>query len=160
MAKKSEVITIDRPSNVIVLGGEELRLVRPKGRAGRRFVVRIQATFDTIVPFMSNPLFQKDENKLTDEERLQGAKALFDLSSKLFLDENLHFEDEILPGLYVFSELGLTQEQARKKLDTLDESPSQITMQYMLAFNYFVSMDQEDREAVDEALKKSEAGAE
>jgi hypothetical protein len=159
MAKRQATVVATGPGSTIELGGEELRLVRPKGRAGRRFIVRIQSTFDVLRPLME----QGDvlaKAKLTEEEQTDFAVLLFEIAKRLFLDEDLHFEDEILPGLYVYSHLGLTVEQAKKKLDGLDETPSEIVSQYMVAFQYFLSVDREDREAVDEALKKSEAGAE
>jgi hypothetical protein len=142
------------------LGGEELRLVRPKGRAGRRFIVRVQSTFDLIAPIYNDPLLKKKESEMTDDEQIELGSKMIKLSNTLFLDENLHFEDEILPGLYQFSELGLSPAEARKKLDTLDDTPQEIIGQFLIAFQYFISVNREDKEAVDEALEKSEAGAE
>ena len=95
----------------VTIGGEELTLLRPVGRAGRRFVAKVQESLRTLTPIALS-LSDADQEDLTSSQ----LNALLEASSHLFQDESLKFEDEVLPGLYMFSNKKMTKEKALAKL--------------------------------------------
>jgi hypothetical protein len=133
----------------IKLGGEELRLVRPKGRAGRKLIVKVQETLRLVSPVIAATDLGKSEAVLAD--------MLFDVTNQLFTDEKLAFEDEILPALYMHSELGLSKEEAMERLEQIDDPPFQILMQYIQAINFWTGITEQEQKEVQEAVKKSRA---
>jgi hypothetical protein len=136
----------------IKLGDQELQLVRPKGRAGRKLIVKVQETLRLVSPVIAASDSGTSEAAMAD--------MLFSVTNQLFTDEKLGFEDEILPALYMYSDLGLKEEEALERLDQIEDPPFQILMQYIKAINFWTGITEEEQEELDEAAKKSPAAKE
>ena len=134
----------------VTIGGQELRLARPKGRAGRLFVARVQKLLKTVAP-MALEYADVDGTDIGVDD----LGALLDVSSDLFFDDDLKLEDEILPGLFIWSDAGLTKEEALARLDEIEDTPMEISNAIMAAAVYWIRPDEDDEEALAEAQKKS-----
>ena len=134
----------------VTIGGQELRLARPKGRAGRLFVARVQKLLKTVAP-MALEYADVDGTDIGVDD----LGALLDVSSDIFFDEDLKLEDEILPGLFIWSDAGLTKEEALARLDEIEDTPMEISNAIMAAAVYWIRPDEDDADALAEAQKKS-----
>ena len=134
----------------VTIGGEELTLLRPVGRAGRRFVAKVQESLRTLTPIALS-LSDADQEDLTSSQ----LNALLEASSHLFQDESLKFEDEVLPGLYMFSNKKMTKEKALARLDKIEDTPLELTITFITASTYWINPPVDEQEALGEAVKKS-----
>lgn len=135
----------------VTVGGQELRLVRPKGRAGRLFIARVQKLLKTVAPMA----LKYTDVVGVDNIGADDLGALLDVSSDIFFDKDLKLEDEILPGLYIWSDAGLTKEEALARLDEIEDTPMEISNAVMAAAVYWIRPDEDDEKALAEAQKKS-----
>lgn len=134
----------------IVLGGREFTLVRPKGRAGRKFVARTQGILSAVAP-----LFDLMELESPGRDAFEEMSIAV---RKLWFDEDLKLEEELLPDILRFTEESLSRKDALDFLDSIDDSPYDIIAQLGSAFTFYVSPPGEDMEALEEASKKSKTG--
>ena len=134
----------------VTIGGEELTLLRPVGRAGRRFVAKVQGVLRTLTPIALS-LSDTDQEDLTSTQ----LNALLEASSHLFENESLEFEDEVLPGVYMFSSAKLTKDKALAKLDKIEDTPLELTIMFITASTYWINPPTDEQEALSEAVKKS-----
>ncbi len=134
----------------VTIGGEELTLLRPVGRAGRRFVAKVQGALRTLTPIALS-LSDTDQEDLTSTQ----LNALLEASSHLFENESLEFEDEVLPGVYMFSSAKLTKDKALAKLDKIEDTPLELTIMFITASTYWINPPVDEQEALGEAVKKS-----
>ena len=134
----------------VTVGGQELSLVRPKGRAGRLFNARVQKALKIIAPMA----MQHSDGDL-DDISAEDLGALLDVSSDIFIMEDLKLEDELLPGLFIWSDAALTKDKALARLEEIEDTPMELTNAFMVAAVYWIRPDEDDGEALEEAQKKS-----
>ena len=136
----------------VTVGGQELRLARPKGRAGRLFIARVQKLLKIVAPMA---LEYADVDGVKDDIGASDLGALLDVSSDIFFDDDLKLEDEILPGLFIWSDASMTKEEALARLDEIEDTPMEISNAIMAAAVYWIRPDEDDQDALMEAQKKS-----
>lgn len=135
----------------VVVGGREFSLRRPVGRAGRLYIAKVQQAMRRVVPIIE--LYsEKNENEA------QQLDVLLQASSDIFLDERLKFETEILPGLLMYSDAGMTKRQALDFLNSIDDPPLQLVLTFFDAAQYWLTGS--SPEALADAIKKSMTGEE
>lgn len=137
-------------NNVVTIGGRELNLTRPRGRAGRLLVVHVQETLRVITPAIQ-ALADQADGKISQNEMMD---IFLGVTNRLFEDPALKFEDQILPAMFVNSDAGLSDKEINKILDEMTDTPVQILMQYVGAVNFWMGMDELDQEEISEAEKK------
>lgn len=130
--------------NVIFLGDETYYLVRPKGRAGRRFISTVQEALRVVTPAMG-----------VSEDDERGIDTMIRVTNRLFEDDALQFESLILPGMLKYTTSGPSDEKVEEILDGIEDPPMKIMMEFINAANFWLGMAGYNREEMLEALKKS-----
>lgn len=139
-----------KPLNVISLFGEDIRLVRPKGLAGLRFISKAQLVLKRVLEALEP--FQAKIGKKSTTELVVTSETL-GLMSEL-LDEE--FINEILPAFYMHSTAGMSKDEAMAHIETKEistEAIAGIFEAFTDAMNFWGVA--EDPEALDAAQKKS-----
>jgi hypothetical protein len=139
-----------KPVNVIQVFDDELRLVRPKGLAGLRFLRQMQDTYKRMFK-VAEPI--EEAAKAKDDIRFQ--VEILSALGELVDDE---FLDEVVPAFYQYSTMGLAREEALARIEQKDvssETMAQLVEAFFFAFKFWAESD--DQEALEEAQKKSAA---
>lgn len=134
----------------ITLFGEKIKLVHLVGRKGMLYLPAALKVFRQMLEAMEPA--QKRMTRKGASELVITAEAMTLVSD--YIDEN--FVDNILPGLYVYSESRLSMKAAREKIDVATisiEGLTELFQAFVDAVNFWSTP--EDREAFDEAVKKS-----
>jgi hypothetical protein len=143
-------------SNVIRLLGEDIRLVRPKGLAGLRFITKAQAIFKHVLEELE-PYQDKVEGQ--EEGSLVVTSETLGLMVELMDEE---FIDTVIPAFYMYSTMGLSKEEAKEHFETREmsiQAVSEIFQAFVGAMiGHWASSD--DPEALDAAQKKSKGAKE
>ena len=143
--------------NKVTLFGEEITLVRPAGRKGVMYMQQALKAWKRAleaVESVQGVTFDAGGNPTIGD-----AAAISTLVSD-YIDDN--FLDNVLPGIFEYSEQHLSTKQALAKIDKWEvslEGLAEIFQAFMSAMTYWSAP--EDQEALDEAVKKSpDAGVE
>ena len=143
-------------SNVIRLLGEDIRLVRPKGLAGLRFITKAQSilkkTMDALDPY------QKKVGKKGVSELVVTSETL-GLMVELMDDE---FVDNILPAFYQYSTMGLSKRKAVEYIEGKEMSTQAVSEIFQAFIEAMTGHwgSSSDPEALDAAQKKSKGAKE
>jgi hypothetical protein len=155
----SEITASTDSVNVVELGGETIRLTAPKGRGGRMFIIRVQTAFKALMEDGGGQAFLEGalpgSKKKKDEDEVKMFMSMISTSTKLWTDPEVMFEDEVLPGFFIWSTHGLDKAGAIEKLEQISDTPLQILVQFFSAATFWMSP-QEAEDAFREAVGKSE----
>ncbi len=144
------------PSNVIRLLGEDIRLVRPKGLAGLRFITKAQSilkkTMDALEPY------QKKVGKKGVSELIVTSETL-GLMVELMDEE---FIDTILPAFYQYSTMGLSKSEAVEYVESKEMSTQAVSEIFQAFIEAMTGHwgGSGDPEALEAAQKKSKGAKE
>lgn len=139
------------PENVVLLFGEEIELVRPKGTAGLRFMPKAHRAYRRLLA-----VIEQSEETVTGRgtSRYRLADELIGLIDTLITTDE--FIEQVLPGLYMWSTRNLDYKQALAYIEQQvisTEATAEIFEAFTKAINFWgVSSDEE---ALETALKKS-----
>jgi hypothetical protein len=137
----------ERAANVVVVFGDELRLIRPKGISGLRFMRDVQRLYKKAIDLLG-PYEKRTKGKSEIEITSETLGLMIDL-----MDDD--FIDTAIPALYLYSTMGLKKSEVIARIE--DEEISSETIAHLFeaffsAMAYWATS--EDPATLEEAQKK------
>jgi len=147
MAKRTKAGEGDAPpleaKNEIELGGRKFTLTMPRGRAGRKNIIRAQRSFENLMTVLGDV---QSIDQISGVYAMQATRVLFDKSDE--------FETFILPFMLENTTESMGKEEALDFLDRIADSPMKLMEQFIIAMFFYLAG--ENPEALEEAVGKSE----
>lgn len=136
-----------RAANVVMVFGDELRLVRPRGISGLRFMRDVQRLYKKAIDLLG-PYEKRVKGKSEIEVTSETLGLMIDL-----MDDD--FIDVAIPAMYLYSTMALKKDEAQKRLEDKEISSETIAHLFEAFFSamaYWATSS--DPGAVEEAQKK------